>query len=143
MMRIETDPMDFSFIVARMLWPRLEEDADMRLRAMTAFMFDLLGKGIKRGEIEARTAVILFDAAAGAPPLSDVQKNIPAPMLRGMIAGHIVRMVMSKERMQIGGAIAELSKLFYSADRRLSVKTIQNQVWPHYRCVSHYWAAMC
>jgi hypothetical protein len=61
------------------------------------------------------------------------------------VAGHILRLTLAglarDPKSDALGAAKKRVSAGFARDSRLSVKTIENQVWKNYRSVAHFWAA--
>ena len=138
-------------IEAVMLWP---DDAPARTRAFHSEAVEFL----RRGPDEADAGFLIredlrgvdfgFDAfkfAAAAPPIGDVIAEAREPYMHGVIAGFVLDQTVGKVALQrqdarVADSIQAAEKAFWPS-WRVMVKTINNSIWPRYRCVSHLWAA--
>jgi hypothetical protein len=123
-----------------MLWPG---DPEMQRHAISAAVVtEGLANFHDLSEIELAN---LLHLSARSLPLEHIQQQIEKPFVRGVVSGHILRLALLENAKNsrsnaLGEAKKTASKMF-SAARRLSVSTIENQVWKFYRPVAHYWAA--
>lgn len=136
---------DCAVIEARMLWP---DDANTRNRYVNAVAIKLAAGNIDRVPLPTPTPTEvreLAEAMLSAPRIEDFQDEVPDAYERGMVAGDILRRAVGyqetgRENTSLGDIKGALSDLLGPA-QRLSVKTIDNTVWPRYRSVAHLWAA--
>ena len=86
-----------------------------------------------------------FEFAASAVPRAEMDKQSRAKFEEGIVAGFVLSDTIRKIRLGLTEATLESSMKAaaetFRRRRRLSVKTINNSIWPTYRCVSHLWAA--
>ena len=129
-----------AILEAVMLWPH---DPAARERAIHTSTVEFIK--LNREAFSEDIGVDLFEFAAAAQPISNVVQDAKEPYVHGIISGFILwetvgKCMLKVEGASIGNSIETAKKKFYP-QWRVSVKHINNVVWPRYKAVSHFWAA--
>ena len=86
-----------------------------------------------------------FELAAGASPRADMAKQTKAQYDEGILSGFVLTNIIGKISLGLSEATLEsvmkVAVEVFRRRRRVSLKTINNSIWPTYRQVSHLWAA--
>jgi hypothetical protein len=140
--------LDLARIEVVMLWP---QDETQRARALEAAAVQSLGEMVEQlGADETPVAITVSDLKAltrrilGAPRLTALQQEVRRPFTRGLVAGLLLYEVVGWA--SLNPAIAGLGRVkAHIVKRRIfprvSVKTIDNIIWPSFKPVAHLWAA--
>lgn len=146
---------DAGLVAVWMLWP---DDQVQRDKAAHSFDIELAIRNPDMPSSETATEAGIFVDLVRAIPSIEAQygEEIRNGFLRGMISGAIllrsVRDAGQCAQVTLATYKAEIAERFCALDssehgpvdgvtRRMSVKTIDNDVWPRFRSVSHLWAA--
>lgn len=127
--------------VARvMLWP---SPSPAETRAVSAKIFDI---GVKAGTLGAPASLEDLDALAAIPKMTEVESDVMDAAKKGTIAGFLllrmVRAARKGEAVSMESAKIDLASFYVAKfNERVSLKSIDNNIWPKYRRVSHLWAA--
>jgi hypothetical protein len=131
---------DLAAIGAVMLWPKNEEKQQASLHAFLAESPEEVMQGpVAKEDLRAFAAMI-----RAAPSMEAVTQESARAFEFGSIAGtilyHSVGMLAIDPAAAPASALkAQIAKKW--ARRRISEKTINQTIWPTYRCVSALWAA--
>jgi hypothetical protein len=132
--------LDLQIVGDAMLWPH---DGEMREQATNAAVV-VEGRSWLHN-LSNQDVRALFELAANTVPMARIQSEIERPFIRGTVAGHILRLTLAglarDPKSDALGAAKKRVSAGFAADSRLSVKTIENQIWKNYRPVAHFWAA--
>jgi len=128
-----------AILEAVMLWPH---DRAARERAIHTSTVEFIK--LNRGVFSEDIGVDLFEFAAAAQPIAGMAEDAKEPYVYGIISGFILletvgKCMLSVEGASIGNSIETASEKFWP-EWRVSVKHINNVVWPRYKAVSHFWA---
>ena len=133
---------DVAVVAAVMLFP---DDESLRRSSMTAITIDLALQS--DAYPQPRTAAERrehMEVVRGVPRIDDYGKEILIALRHGIISGAILRHVLGMAALAPDDAtmapvISRIAQRHVS--ERISEKTINNRIWPKYRCVAAYWAA--
>lgn len=129
-----------AIVEAVMLWPT---DASARETALQTSTVEFLR--LNRSLRDADLGFDQFELGAGAQPIKEMAEPAKSPFVYGIISGYVLAETVGKIRLDlpqasIGHSIEIASKTFWPR-WRVSVKTINNSIWPGYKSVSPLWAA--
>jgi hypothetical protein len=130
-------PADLITLGAHMLWP---DDADARDGAIeSGHLKILISDFVIPQEIAQQIASFALDAV----PVKTLQESVKERLVRGYMAGLILRHVIrevsidrNSEKASVGWITKQLTKPSSATPR-----TIENTTWKEFRKVSHFWAA--
>lgn len=131
---------DIALVEAWMLWPNDEIKRDRAFKASVVHYAKS-----HEAEIQTEEWKTLFFLLADADRLSDLRQEVKeGRILRGMIAGNFLRLVL--QALWTGGAVSMTdckakATARYVKDRTLPKKAFDDEIWPAFRGVSHFWAA--
>ena len=134
---------DIATVGAVMLWPNEPEKQKRSLQAFYASKPELISDGqtvvATAADLQAFASVI-----REAPSLEAMARESERPFSFGFIAGKLLEhsvgfLSIDPSRASVSRLKKELAARF--AKHRISVKTIDQTIWPQYRAVAHLWAA--
>ena len=138
--------LDVAELEVQMLFPDPAE-ARFRARALEAVTFEHLSQTAAHPIPSTQKEVQkLVRRVSAAPRMDDLAEMGKDRFRRGVIAGKILHDAVGLAAIDPTKAKASISRTKQVMGRafwrqRLSEKTINNSVWPVYRCVAHFWAA--
>lgn len=134
--------LDLVALEGHMLWPADKKMRDEAMRSSAVEFYKHYSS-----TLPATLLRDLVELAAGSIPIREIHNNVKAPFVHGIIAGRILRHLVSavaadkqSDQASMKWIIGSLSTEYYP-EFRLSPKTIENSLWPNYRPVAHFWAA--
>lgn len=138
-------PPDLGIVRALMLWP---DDVEMREQSATRAFLDYFGDVNDASPDVKNSAYQVARSAIGAKELEKAEDDrVPRGLFVGSILFSMINCVEEKN-FSFAYHVGNCNKLFLKQKNktgksvyRFSKKTFDNDMWPTFRAVSHYWAA--
>jgi hypothetical protein len=135
---------DLAVVEAMMLWPEDEKARERWLHAAMVREASALGEDLP--ESHARFSLQL---AADTTPLKELKGIAEDRQAHGWVAGAMLHRAVERAAVEGSVNLGKIAQEVVQASAglrrqhgmRLSVKTINNRIWPDYRSVAHFWAA--
>ena len=134
---------DVAVVGATMLWP---DDEGMRQKALAAIAIELMFQSGNHPQpatpAERKEFMTLIRTV---PTIADYEGPQKTGYKRGMIAGSLLYQAVASagrdpDNVEFGEIKKRLASRFDATDH-VSLSTVDNTIWPAYRCVAAYWAA--
>jgi hypothetical protein len=138
--------LDLALIEAQMIWP---DDPFWKERALAASSVEFMREQtISRTQDELS---LMFELARKSFPIEHIKDEVKKDrFLRGFISGSVLHRIISMIMLNVDDitmnkviedCIAPFKKTKSGGMAKLSISTFNNEIWPVFRGVSHYWAA--
>jgi hypothetical protein len=96
-------------------------------------------------EFQGKQLALLLRRVSEGPRLSEVLRKNTKRFLHGLAAGLVVCEIIARrdrgDLAQITETMKAVAKAFSAERCKVSLKTIENSIWPRFRSVAHLWAA--
>ncbi len=141
---LNTTRLDLASFEAMMLFPDLEYEREQACNAA------LVEFGIQDLNLKAAFTEEILDISAKTLPLSVIKELAKDRFIKGMIVGYVLHnqigyIALGDYEKSKQVLIDEATRIFQKTGKggylRVTKSTFNNDIWPKFRCVAHFWAA--